>query len=221
MMRRAAVLLTPLLLVLAACTPQVPPASDDSPTQKPVIEVTPTADADGLGGGDDNDPTTKTAANPDDYLIAGGLNVDTDGDGFWSAHYAFFTDDSHSVRCDIWIFSGDSPGALCGITPGNEGLVTYDLPSGAQCDLSTSNPYDGYSLSVGGKSLDDFAGWSGCAEQRDYNPEDNAITKVLPEGQTLTMPPFVCVVGGKAASCDFSNGDGGITLGLYVAASYG
>ena len=212
MNRRAVVLIAPLLLALAACTPQPPAPSDGPPTNQPTVSVTPTETA---------PPVEKGPANPVDYLIAGGLNEDPDGDGFWSAHYAFFTDDSHAVRCDIWIFSGDAPGALCGITPGNEGLVTYELPAGAQCDLSTSNPYDGYSLSVGGKSLDDFAGWSGCAEQRDYNPEDNAITKVLPEGQVLTLPPFTCVVGGEAASCDFTNGDGGITLGLYTAASYG
>ena len=216
MMRRAAVLIVPLLLALAACTPQAPAPAGVTPTATPTVEAT----QDGMGGGDE-EPAPKTEENPDDYLIAGALNVDTDGDGFWSAHYAFFTDDSHSVRCDVWIFSGDSPGALCGITPGNESLVTYERPGDAQCDLSTSNPYDGYSLSVGCKSLDDFAGWSGCAESRDYAPEDMAVIKVLPEQQTLTLPPFVCVVGGKAASCDFSNGDGGITLGLYVAVSYG
>lgn len=212
MNRRAVAALAPLLLVLAACTPQAPTPPDDSPVGSPTIAVTPTEKAEALDEG---------PANPDDYLIAGGLNEDPDGDGFWSAHYAFFTDDSHAVRCDIWIFSGDAPGALCGITPGNESLVTYELPADAQCDLSTSNPYDGYSLSVGGQGLDDFAGWSGCDETRGYNPEDNAITKVLPEGQLLTMPPFSCIVGGKAASCDFIDGSGGITLGLYTAASYG
>jgi hypothetical protein len=207
-MKRSALLL-PLLLLLVACGPVLEPVETATPSGKPTVEVTPTTEAD------------SGPANPDDYLIAGGLNEDPDGDGFWSARYAFFTDDSHAVRCDIWIFSGDSPAVLCGITPGNESLVTYELPAGAQCDLSTSNPYDGYSLSVGGKSLDGFAGWSGCPETRDYNPEDNAITKVLPEGQVLTTPPFTCVVGGKAASCDFTDGSGGITLGLYTAAHYG
>ncbi len=211
MKRAAPLLVAPILLLLVACGPGEATPSDDSPTQKPTVEVSPTAEA----------PAEAGPADPNDYLIAGGLNSDPDGDGFWSARYAFFTDDSHSVRCDIWIFSGDSPAVLCGITPGNENLVTYALPADAQCDLSTSNPYDGYSLSVGGKSLDGFAGWSGCAETRDYNPEDNAITKVLPEGQTLTMPPFTCVVGGKAASCDFTDGSGGVTLGLYTAAHYG
>ena len=211
-MRRAVVLFAPLLLVLAACTPQAPVPAADPSSEKPTVAVTATETA---------APVVKGTASPDDYLVAGGLNSDPDGDGFWSAHYAFFADDSDSVRCDIWIFSGDSPGALCAITPGNESLVTYDLPSDAQCDLSTSNPYDGYSLSVGGKSLDDFAGWSGCPETRAYSPEGTATPKVLPEAQVLTLPPFSCVVGGKAASCDFLNGDGGITLGLYVAASYG
>lgn len=210
MTRTAPVLLAPLLLLLVACGPGAPTPSDDSPSEKPTVQVGETAPAE--------EPVAEGPVTADDYLIAGGLNEDPDGDGFWSAHYAFTTDATGAVRCDLWIFSGDDPSVLCAITPSHRSEVTYALPSGTQCDLSTANPYDGYSLSVGGKALDGFAGWSGCAEQLDYGTE---TVKVLGEEQTLTVPPFVCVVGGKAASCDFQDGSGGVTLGTYTAAHYG
>ncbi len=214
-----------VVLLLAGCDPVGDPAATSTPTPSVSASSTPEASEEptdeGTGGGDGDGGVAQQVVDPNTYLIAGGLNSDPDGDGFWSAHYAFFNDDTHAIRCDIWIFSGDGPYAGCGVTPGNEGLVTYDLPADAQCDLSTSNPHDGYSIALGAKGADTAAAFSGCLETRDYQPEDMAVIKVLGEGQQITVDPFGCVTNGHATSCYYLDDSAQFTFGLFVAAHAG
>ena len=162
--------------------------------------------------------------NAEDYLLEGGVGV-LDEDGYWFAHYGFFVDDTESVRCDLWVFSGDDPGVTCAVTPGHESEVTYVLPTGPEieCDLSTSNVADGYSLALGAKSLPDpfLAGWVGCPATRLLGPGLADATKVLGEGKQITVPPFSCVVNGHAAGCGYLDGSASIIFGLSTAAHAG
>lgn len=205
MRRLVPLAVVPLLLVLVACDPTPPPIEGSPQQTQPSSTPTPTL-------------VVPVDVDPADYLIEGNPGVDTDGDGFWSAHYAFFTDEQRTTRCDIRLFSASSPVASCSITPGNEALVTYALPAGAQCDLSTSNPFDGYTLALGALPLgDDWAGFSGCAVGADSDPALNAVTRELPDGAVLTVDPFRCSVVGGTAECAYLEASASIRLGLDVA----
>lgn len=206
-------LLLPLVLVLAACA-LVPAPAGDSQSPKPTETLTAEPE-------ESESPVVDEVVDAETYLLEGALNEDPDGDGFWSAHYGFYFEPSKSARCDIYIFSGDDPEASCSIVPGNESKVTYDLPAGTQCDFSTSNPFDGYTLAVGSKGLgDQRAGWSGCQDMTaaDYFSTE---TKTLGESQSITVEPFGCVVNGGAVSCYFTDDSGSITFGLETAAYAG
>ena len=199
----------PLLLALVGCGPTPVPAADDS--TPPTVAVTPTV-------GPTAEPVVIT---PDDYLLEGGIDEDPDGDGFWSAHYGFWVDESHSVRCDIVIFSGDDPVTFCSVVPGNEAKIEYPLPAGAQCDYTTANPFDGYTMAVGSKGLyPASAGFSGCQDAA--GGEDFAAqTKLLPDGAELTVEPFHCSVADKVAECERTDGQGSFAFGLATATSVG
>lgn len=196
-----------LAVLLVACDPL--PAADPGGSASPSASpgATPTLV---VGGASDVDP--------DDFLIEGRLGSDPDGDGFWSAHYAFFTDDERTVRCDLRIFSGDAPVTSCAITPGNEQSITYPLPADANCDPSGPNPFDGLSLALGAKGLEPSpAGFSGCLLGADSDPDLNRVTRVLPEGARLAVDPFSCEVTDGVAECRFVAGPGVIRLGLSEA----
>lgn len=205
MNRLALVAVVPLLLALAACGPESTPAAQQTSSSTPTAGSSPT-------------PTpTASAAAPivaDDYLLEGGLNADPDGDGFWSAHYGFYFEPSQSARCDIFIFSGDAPVTSCSIIPGKESSANYPLPAGAQCDYSTSNPFDGYSLALGAKGLDPAAsGFSGCQDPAAAS-YFAAETTVLPNGGELTVEPFHCAIAADIATCAYTDGLASISFGL-------
>ncbi len=212
------VALLPVVLLLAACGDGDDAGTSSSPTSKPSAEVsdTPTPQ-------ESDSPVVQTKVNAEDYLLEGGLNDDSDGDGFWSAHYGFYFEPTKSARCDIYIFSGDDPVVSCEILPGNESKVTYELPADAQCDYSTANPHDGYTMALGSKGLyPQVAGFSGCQDMGSVEPAIAAATKMLGEGQQLTTPPFECVVNGAAVGCDYVNGtDGSFIFGLFTAVHAG
>ena len=203
--RVAAVLAVALLL--AGCTPEAPkpsPTSAAEVSEVPTPTPTPTVAA----------PETVSAA---DFLLDGTPGV-FDADGFWKGHYGFYTDDSKAVRCDLWVFSGDSGGVTCSVTPGNEGKVAYAVPA-ADCQASDGNNVDGYSVGINFKVFaEGFAGFSGCgAGASDFA----GTTKVLHDNQTLAVShdneQFVCTVAAGVATCADAGSGASIRFGLAVA----
>jgi hypothetical protein len=202
-------------LLLAGCVPVAPTptldaASSSAPSPTPTTTAAPAP--------------APESADPASFLLQGTPGV-PDADGLWSGHYGFFTDASKSVRCDLYIFSGDSGGAICAITLGNEELRTYTVPADVptDCDLSASNASDGYSVAINFKVFETgSAGFSGCRswlEQMD--PAILAATKVLPENQTLTVESasesFTCTVTTGVADCSEASSGASIRFGTGVA----
>jgi hypothetical protein len=167
---------------------------------------------------------TPETVDPSSYLLEGTPGV-FDANGEWSGHYGFFTDDTKTVRCDIWIFSGDSGGVLCAITPGNESKRTYAVPASVNtmCDESSSNAADGYSVGINFKVFGaaTSAGFTGCRADIENDPAIVAATKVLHDNQTLKIDTdvykYTCTVAKGVASCADSYSGASITFGLGVA----
>jgi hypothetical protein len=161
---------------------------------------------------------------PASYLLQGTPGV-FDANGAWSGHYGFFTDDTKTVRCDIWIFSGDSGGVVCAITPGNESKRTYTVPASinTMCDESSSNAADGYSIGINFKVFGDStsAGFTGCRSNIENDFVLVGATKVLHDNQTLKVDTdvykYTCTVAKGVASCTDSYSGASITFGLGVA----
>jgi hypothetical protein len=158
-------------------------------------------------------------ADPSSFLLEGTPGV-FDADGSWKGHYGFYTDASKTVRCDIWIFSGDSGGVTCGVMPGKQNLITYILPA-VSCDGSTSNPLDGYSIGINFKVFDTgSAGFTGCQATANIDPSLVAATKVLLDNQTLHVDTdfykYTCTVAEGVASCSEATSGASIEYGLPV-----
>jgi len=202
MLRRAAALaVLPLLLVLTACGG---PAPVETPVASAPPEPTPSETA--------IVPPESTQIDPEEYLIDGGVDL-VDEDGMWMARYGFYLDDSKTTLCDMYIFSGDDPDLFCTITPGSEDVVTYDLPP-ADCDASQSNFADGYSAGINGKSLEGKAGFTGCQEYNQPEPEIDPLRKVLPPYSILLVEPFACEVTVDAvALCNYTDGTASVEWG--------
>lgn len=198
------------ILLLAGCTPAAPEPSS-APTEagsKPTATPTATAAPTTLA------PETVDAAA---YLIDGTPFV-PDGDGYWKGHYAFFTDDTAAVRCDIYIYSGDSGGVNCSTTAGNQGLVTYALPT-ADCGSGAANEFDGYSVAINFKVFDSGnAGFSGCGVGEALAADGLPAPLVLHDNQTLfvnsPLYQYTCTVSVGAATCTDSYSGASITYGL-------
>lgn len=203
--RVAAVLAVALLL--AGCTPEAP-APTTTPEAEAIETPTPTPTPTALA------PET---VDPAGFLLDGTPGV-FDADGFWKGHYGFYTDDTKTVRCDLWVFSGDSGAATCSVTPGNEGLVTYALPA-ADCQASDGNNTDGYSVGINFKVFAaGYAGFTGCgAGASDFA----STTKVLQSNQILVVShdneQFTCTVAEGAANCLEGGTGASIRFGLGVA----
>lgn len=211
---RLAVVVAVVLLV-AGCAPKAevpsttPPPSPSSTTATPTPTSTPTLT---VAPPEDVDPAA--------FLLEGTPGV-FDSSGFWKGHYGFFTDASKRVRCDIWIFSGDSGGVTCGTMPGSLDLVTYALPA-VNCDGSTSNPFDGYSVGINFKVFDTgSAGFEGCQFTANIDPALVNSTKVLLDNQTLHVTTdayqYTCTVGSGVARCAEAGSGASIEYGLGVA----
>lgn len=161
-------------------------------------------------------PPESTQIDPEDYLVAGGVDL-VDEEGMWSARYGFYLDDSKTTMCDMWIFSGDDPSLFCTIAPGEEAVVSYDLPD-PNCDASQSNFADGYSAGINGKSLEGKAGFTGCQEYNQPEPEVDPLRTVLPPYSILLVEPFVCEVTVDAvALCNYTDGSASLEWGATVA----
>jgi hypothetical protein len=202
-----------LVLSLTACTPPSSLADSSTPAADQA-SATPTVSASAA-------PDVVDAAS---YLLAGTPGV-FDANGEWSGHYGFFTDDTKSVRCDIFIYSGDSGGVDCAITPGNEAKRTYTVPSTVDttCSPSSEIPSDGYSVDITFKALgpSTSAGFIGCRSNVEKNPDIIAATKVLHDNQTLKVESgpykYKCTVAAGVASCAEAHSGASITFGLSVA----
>ena len=203
-----------LILLLAGCTSATVTSEGPAPapaTTSPVpVAATPSAEP---------APPEPEEAAASSFLLEGTPGV-PDADGYWKGHYGFFTDASKSVRCDIWIFSGDSGGVICGVTPGNEGLVTYPLPV-ADCDPSGSTPADGYTVAINVKVFESGnSGFSGCGGAV-VDPALASATRVLLDHQTLRILTavyvYTCTVAEGVASCDDAYTGASIRYGLGVA----
>jgi hypothetical protein len=206
------------MLLLAGCqfgTPDAAGSSSAKATATP--SATPSASP---------TPTPPVNADITSYLLEGTPYV-PDSNGEWSGHYGFWTDTTHSVACDIWIFSGDSGGVSCGIAPGHGSERTYAIPAGASngCDESSSNAADGTAIAInykvfGSDTSDANIGFSGCLTA-DGDPVD-ASRKVLPPNTILTVTQtgfetYTCSVTAAVASCSDSAPGSSFVFGLSVA----
>lgn len=200
-----AVTIVAAVLLLAGCTPEpapspTPTAAESSSTAEPAASASPAAEI----------------ISPDDFLVDGTPGV-AGSDGTWKGHYAFYTDASKAVRCDLVIFSGDSGGVTCSVTPGNESKVTYALPQ-TDCQPDDGNPVDGYSIGINYKVFPNGnTGWTGCATG---TSDFAGSTKVLPDGQELLIESaaekYTCSVADGIATCADAQG-ASIRFGLSVA----
>lgn len=211
-----AVIALAAVLLLAGCTTAVP-----QPSSLPTTAgSTPAAAATATASPTPPAPETVDAAT---YLIDGTPFV-PDGDGYWKGHYAFFTDDTKTVRCDIYIYSGDSGGVTCSTTSGNQGLVTYAVPP-ANCGTGSSNEFDGYSVAINVKVFDTgSSGFSGCGVGDFFagSPGDELPAPlVLNDNQTLfvnsPLYQYTCTVAAGVATCSDSYSGASITYGLTAA----
>ncbi len=226
--RIGVVLVVPLLLVLAACAPthhvSLPAKShlSGSASDAASASAVPSTSAKPIV----TTPAVPPKINAPDYLINGTPNV-PDADGEWFGEWAFFTDSTKRVWCELSVFSGDGPGASCSIVPGAKGQATYAIPASIQnnCDSQDSIDTDGYGLGLGldlqGDPANPESGWAGCSTDYFMPPADLAKSKVLPDGATLAVDPFTCTVSSGVATCVFNDTydgkTGTITLGLKVA----
>jgi hypothetical protein len=129
------------------------------------------------------------------------------------------------VRCDLYIYSGDSGGVLCAITPGNESKRAYTVPAtiDTTCDTSSANAADGYSVGINFKVFGDTAsaGFTGCRAGIVNDPTLVTATKVLHDNQTLKVDTdvykYTCTVATGVASCAESHSGASVTFGLSTA----
>lgn len=216
MHRRLGLLLVfPLVFALVACAPavggHVPPRAHGTPSASSSAPSTPTA--------------APVAINSSDYLINGVADPTTDTTGTVSGQWAFFTDSTKRVWCEIWIFSADAPASYCLLVGAGTAARSYAVPAGVSndCDLSSSLAVDGYGLGLAVQGFPDGvqAGWAGCSNSEFAPTTDLAKTKVLPPGATLTVFEFSCSVAATVATCHYASSAGGgagtITLGVDVA----
>jgi hypothetical protein len=229
MMRRLGLLLVlPLVIGLAACGPTQHislPATPHPITTHPTGTITttvPTTTATPLTA----PAVVPTTINPADYLIDGTPHV-PDADGEWFGEWAFFTDSTKRVWCEMSVFSGDGPGASCSIVPGATAAATYPIPASVKnkCDNTDGIETDGYGLGPGldlqADPTSPEAGWAGCSNDFYIPSADLAKSKVLPDGGTLAVDPFSCHVVAAVATCTFNDTydarTGTITMGMNVA----
>jgi hypothetical protein len=176
-----------VILLLAGCHPGTP-ASTKAPKaggssvagDKSTVTATPKAAA----------PVAAAAA---DYLLDG-TPYQPDSDGEWDGHYGFWTDASHAVACDIFIFSGDSGGVSCEIRAAFTAQRSYALPAGVTttCSDTASGGFDtdGSALDINYKifataTTNPNVGWAGCLSGQDTSFD--AARKVLPPNSILTV----------------------------------
>jgi hypothetical protein len=210
LIRRIALLLTLAapVMVLSACAPTALPSPDA--TQSVGEAPAPTATTD-----------PQNILDSADYRVEY-QPADSESEVRELSHYAFWTDDSESVRCDVWIGGEFDPYAACHVTPEGESSVTYSLPEGitADCSDGADPALDGFEtrlIAVGeGAGFElDRAIVAGCASGRLYPSVEVAeATRVLPNEAVLELEPFRCSVIEAVATCEYLEVEASISLGL-------
>jgi hypothetical protein len=202
-------LAAPVLLLLSGC------GATAAPNPAPAVTVTPPAAA----ATTDPTATPAPAIRASSYLVQGALDK-PGADGDWSAHYGFYTDSSKSVRCDLFVFSGDAPAASCTVLADFLDSTTYTVPGSidTSCDQSSSAPADGTAMGMGGQ-IAKGAGWIGCQGTNSVSATIAHKTKVLPDGATLTVRFMKCTTHTGTAHCQFTDptNHASITFGLNSA----
>ena len=207
----AVALALPAMLLLAACDPTPLPTPDPTPTSTEVEPVETPA------------PLDPAPILPADYLVEHTPASDESHELF---HYAFWTDDSRSVRCDVWIGGQSDPYTDCLVMSAAEGSVSYTLPAGytADCSAKADPPLDGFEVAViaipADAGYDSPRAWlSGCAAERPYpSVAVAAATLVLPEGGVLDLDPFRCSATTAVATCEYLALGASVSLGLTAIA---
>lgn len=184
------------------------------------------------GGGPTVTATPKVAApvaaSAADYLLDG-TPYQPDSDGEWDGHYGFWTDASHAVACDIFIFSGDSGGVSCEIRAAFAAKRSYSLPAGVTttCSDTASGGFDtdGSALAINYKifntaTTNPNVGWAGCLSGQDTSFD--GARKVLPPSSILTVTQkdfetYTCQVTASVAACSDSTPGSSFHFGLKQA----
>jgi hypothetical protein len=211
-----------VILLLAGCHPgtaastKAPKAGASSGAGAgPTVSATPKAAA----------PVAASAA---DYLLDG-TPYQPDSNGEWDGHYGFWTDASHAVACDIFIFSGDSGGVSCEIRAAFASQRSYSLPAGVTttCSPTASGGYntDGSALDINYKifntaNANPNVGWAGCIAYQDTSFD--AKRKVLQPNSILTVTQqgfetYTCQVAASVAACSDSTPGSSFHFGLKQA----
>ena len=156
--------------------------------------------------------------NSDDYLVEHFPAAD-DSNEYW--HWAFWTDASKSVRCDISSGGNADPLGTCWVMAGFESSTTYTLPAGTppvNCGGGDAVPQlDGYALQLIIEANPAYQNASilGCPADRAYlAPGIGAATQVMPDHGVLTTPDFTCTVEAAVATCTYPAAHASVTLGL-------
>ena len=214
--RIAFALAAPIVVLLAGCTPT-------APTPAPTVTVTaaaPTAAA--ATPTATPTPTAAAAAGPTevnaaDYLVSGHPHH-PDANGEWSANYAFYTDSSKNVFCEITLFSGSQDEGGCWITsPAANAQVTFTAPASQKSQCGTNG---GYGAQIGGGAgLSHLVNWWGCYRFTDVvSPKIAAKTLVIPDNSILTVSPLTAVVVGGASKFTIKgHANASLTFGMNVA----
>jgi hypothetical protein len=157
---------------------------------------------------------------PASYLVEGKPHQ-PDSNGDWMGRWAFYTDSTKDVFCDIYVFSGDPAGVHCYITShALNAQVSWSAPASVSAECGATGSY-GVGLNV--ESLyPKTAGFMGCFPFIDQATASiQAKTKVLPDKAVLVVSPFSCTVKSGAVTCHSIAADGGggaLSFGLHSLA---
>jgi hypothetical protein len=197
----------PTVFVLAGCDPTsvAPAPAASSPAADPSAEPE-----------DDGGSTDPLVLNPDTYLVEHSPAGD-DSNEYW--HWAFWTDESKAVRCDISSGGNADPLTTCWVMPGFEASTSYSLPAGTpptNCAGGGAAPQlDGYAvqLSPANPGFTD-ATILGCLSDRHLEAGIGIVTQILPNHGVLNMTDFNCSVTDAVATCTYIASGATVSLGL-------
>lgn len=214
MISRALFLLAvPVVLALAACGSTDPAPSPISAALTPSPTPTQTATVTPIPVAQPQD------VDPNAYRLDGEGAIGSTDDVWWG-DFAFYTDASKTVWCDINEGS-ESPGrVICEVIVGHESQVTYAVPPPVsdQCDSSSTTYRDSYAVGLGlFQSIGTDSGFFSCRELQTDHPDWIANSLVLPDLATITVEEFSCSVSAGIVTCGRPGGSGSIQFGLSVA----
>jgi hypothetical protein len=207
-----------LLSGCATAAPVSAPAPTAPATALVVASPTATAPAAPVPTPTATTPAVPAAINAADYLVEGKPHH-PDSNGEWYGRWAFYTDATKDVFCDIFIFSGDGPAVHCYLTSkALDAQAAYTVPSSISSACGSSGSYG---VALDAESLyPKLAGFIGCDPFIDQaKTAIQAKTKVLPDGAKLTVSPYFCTVSAGIATCTDTQESphASLTFGLQAA----